>query len=267
MFSVIIPLYNKEKSIESTIQSVLDQSFQGFEIVVVNDGSTDNSIGVVEQMNVPNLRIIHQENQGVSAARNKGIKEGKNHWIAFLDGDDIWEKNHLEEMKNLIEKYPDKQFFATSFARSDGKEIKMWKPEVDDYVVPNYFTGMLRQHLVSTIVLVIHRSVFDMMKGFDPHLTIGEDLDLWGRIGKLLPLVKSNKVTALYRLDAENRTAKIPTDFKRSIFSKIDLKSEMGDDERWYYRTLIVNMMKASIRQKNWKMFFKLLKKYNFQLI
>lgn len=267
MFSVIIPLYNKEKSVQSTLQSVLAQSFQEFEIVLVNDGSTDHSIRVVEKMNIPNLRIIHQENKGVSAARNRGIKEAKNHWIAFLDADDLWGENHLEEMNYLIDKYPDKQFFATSFSRSDGKKMKIWKPEETDYVVDNYFKGMLSQHLVSTVATVIHRSIFDMIIGFDANLTVGEDLDLWARIGKLFPLVKSNTVTAMYRLDAENRTAKIPTDFKRSIFYKVDFKSKMGDDERWYYRTLIVNMMKLSIKRGNWKMFFALLKKHNFDLI
>src|SRR5690554_5521626 len=97
MFSVVIPLYNKELSISNTIQSVLDQTFQNFEIVIVNDGSTDNSVKEVEKFDDKRIRLIHQENQGVSAARNRGIKEARYEWIAFLDGDDLWEKEHLEE--------------------------------------------------------------------------------------------------------------------------------------------------------------------------
>jgi glycosyltransferase involved in cell wall biosynthesis len=84
MFSVIIPLYNKELSISNTIQSVLDQTFQNFEIVIVNDGSTDNSVKEVEKFDDKRIRLIHQENKGVSAARNRGIEEAKYEWIAFF---------------------------------------------------------------------------------------------------------------------------------------------------------------------------------------
>lgn len=77
MFSVVIPLYNKELSIKNTIESVLKQTFQDFEILVVNDGSTDNSAEIVEQIDDSRIRLIHQANQGVSAARNKGIEKAK----------------------------------------------------------------------------------------------------------------------------------------------------------------------------------------------
>ena len=113
MFSVIIPLYNKELSISNTIQSVLDQTFQNFEIVIVNDGSTDNSVKEVEKFDDKRIRLIHQENQGVSAARNRGIEEAKYEWIAFLDADDLWMENHLEEMTKLIHDYNDCKFNDT----------------------------------------------------------------------------------------------------------------------------------------------------------
>src|SRR5690554_7052561 len=96
MFSVVIPLYNKELSINNTIQSVLNQTFQDYEIVVVNDGSTDKSLEVVKQINDFRIRIINKLNGGVSSARNRGIEESKFDWIAFLDGDDLWMENHLE---------------------------------------------------------------------------------------------------------------------------------------------------------------------------
>ena len=90
MISVVIPLYNKEKQIKRTLQSVLTQTFQDFEIVIVNDGSTDNSTIEVEKIKDSRIRLIHQENAGVSAARNKGIEEAKYELIAFLDADDEW---------------------------------------------------------------------------------------------------------------------------------------------------------------------------------
>jgi len=91
MFSVVIPLYNKERSVKNTIESVLNQTFQDFEVIVVNDGSTDNSLEVVKSFNDERIRIINQKNSGVSSARNRGIKEAKYEWIAFLDADDLWE--------------------------------------------------------------------------------------------------------------------------------------------------------------------------------
>lgn len=96
MISVVIPLYNKEKQIANTLHSVLRQTFQNFEIVVVNDGSTDNSVQEVEKVNDIRIRIVHQNNAGVSAARNKGIEEARYDIIAFLDADDEWKAEYLE---------------------------------------------------------------------------------------------------------------------------------------------------------------------------
>ena len=106
MFSIVIPLYNKELSISNTIQSVLDQTFQNFEIVIVNDGSTDNSVKEVEEFDDKRIRLIHQKNQGVSAARNRGIEEAKYEWVAFLDADDLWMKEHLEEYAKVVIENP-----------------------------------------------------------------------------------------------------------------------------------------------------------------
>ena len=94
MISVVIPLYNKERYIERAVYSVLSQTFQLFEIVIVNDGSTDGSVSVIERMNNPLIRLIHQKNGGVSAARNRGIEEARFEYIAFLDADDEWKENH-----------------------------------------------------------------------------------------------------------------------------------------------------------------------------
>ncbi|HOA81558.1 MAG TPA: glycosyltransferase family 2 protein, partial [Defluviitaleaceae bacterium] len=123
MFSVVIPLYNKELSIGNTIQSVLDQTYQEFEIVVVNDGSTDNSLQIVEQINDPRIRIINKPNGGVSSARNRGIKEAKSEWIALLDGDDLWTPNYLIEMKNLINDFHNNKFFGCNFSTIENGNI------------------------------------------------------------------------------------------------------------------------------------------------
>ncbi|MFA6873908.1 MAG: glycosyltransferase family A protein, partial [Bacteroidaceae bacterium] len=115
MISVIIPLYNKERYIKRAICSVLNQSFGNFEIVVINDGSTDNSASIVESIDDTRIKLINQKNTGVSAARNKGIAESKYDFIAFLDADDEWKENHLAIIASLIEKYPLCGVFATSY--------------------------------------------------------------------------------------------------------------------------------------------------------
>lgn len=92
MFSIIIPLYNKEKFIKRALDSILNQSFQEFEIIVVNDGSKDNSEEKVKEVSDPRIKIINQVNAGVSAARNRGAEEAQYKYLAFLDADDIWDK-------------------------------------------------------------------------------------------------------------------------------------------------------------------------------
>ena len=115
MFSIIIPLYNKAHTIKQTLISVLSQTFQEFEIIIVNDGSTDNGVVVINECtNDLRLRIINQSNQGVSVARNRGIKESKYNYIAFLDGDDEWLPFFLEEIRAAIIKFPHAGAFGTS---------------------------------------------------------------------------------------------------------------------------------------------------------
>ena len=101
MISIVIPLYNKERAIINTLQSVLAQTYTDCEIIIVDDGSTDNSLNVVHkrisELENERIRVIHKKNGGVSSARNRGIKEAKGEYVALLDGDDLWEPTFLEE--------------------------------------------------------------------------------------------------------------------------------------------------------------------------
>ena len=114
MISIVIPLYNKEQTIVNTLNSVFKQTYSNFEIVIINDGSTDNSVKIINQnFDDARIRIINQKNAGVSAARNKGIEESRGEWISFLDGDDEWLPNYLEEVQKAIEKYPNNSIIIT----------------------------------------------------------------------------------------------------------------------------------------------------------
>ena len=105
--SVIIPLYNKASSIERTLRSVLGQRVLPREVIVVDDGSTDDSASIVERIDSPLVRLLRQENRGVSAARNRAMAEASGRWVALLDGDDCWEEDYLLNVEHLIAAHPD----------------------------------------------------------------------------------------------------------------------------------------------------------------
>lgn len=105
-FSVVIPLYNKEDYIETTLKSVLNQTFADFEILVINDESTDDSVAKIIKINDQKIQLYSQKNQGVSVARNLGVEKSKGKLIAFLDADDYWFPNHLEELAKLYHNFP-----------------------------------------------------------------------------------------------------------------------------------------------------------------
>lgn len=206
MFTVVIPLYNKELSIQNTIQSVLNQTCQDFEIVVINDGSTDNSAKIVESIEDHRICLIHQPNQGVSAARNRGIKEAKCEWIALLDGDDLWEINHLEEINKMMDVFPSEKVYVTSFEYSDGREMFKHPRQTTIFKIDNYFKEAIKETIICASNVIIYKSCFDEVGGFNEMLKYGEDLDLWARLAETFQIIKSSAVTTIYRVDAENRS-------------------------------------------------------------
>ena len=112
--SIVIPLYNKAHTIVKTLKTVFAQTYQYFEVIIVNDGSTDNGVQLIlEHFKDPRIRIISQENAGVSAARNRGIEEAKGDWVAFLDADDEWLPGYLNEISILISEFPHLQMLGT----------------------------------------------------------------------------------------------------------------------------------------------------------
>ena len=119
-FSVVIPLYNKEHYIEKTIRSVLDQTCTDYEVIVVDDGSKDNSLALARRFESDRVRVIPQENQGVSAARNTGILNANGEFICFLDADDEWRPDYLATIDSLTERYPESAIFVTAYAVNMG---------------------------------------------------------------------------------------------------------------------------------------------------
>ena len=208
-FSVIIPVYNKEKYLSKTIESVLQQSFIDFEIIIINDGATDSSEKIIEGFKDPRIQSIKQENQGVSAARNAGINAANANYIALLDADDIWKENYLEQINTLIEGYPKQHVFATVCTiESRGK---MYKPTYSvanlspdkSYVLP-YFASSYINTILTSSSTVVHKDVFEKIGHYNPTLRSGEDTDLWIRVGLDYKVVFLNTPLATYRFEASS---------------------------------------------------------------
>lgn len=214
--SVVIPLYNKEKAIVWTLESVVKQTFVPYEIIVVDDGSKDDSLGVVEDFNRVNrgqqkviIRLIHKENGGVSSARNRGIKEAKGKYIALLDGDDLWEPTFLEEQVRLINDFSEAAMWGVNIAFIKNGVIRKWEQGMGDGFrgyVDNYF-GTKHNDLFCSSSVVIRKEVFDKVGYFDERISSSEDLDMWYRIILKYPVVFYDKVLVYYNQDAENRVA------------------------------------------------------------
>lgn len=261
MFSIVIPLYNKELSVKNTIQSVLNQTFQNFEIVIVNDGSTDTSAAIVEDMSDSRIRLIHQKNQGVSAARNMGIAESHNKWIAFLDADDLWEINHLEEVNRMFHKFPNEKVYTTSFYFSDHRDVFKHTRQSEIFKVENYFKEALKEYLMWTSIVVIDKECVDEVGGFNIDLNHGEDLEFWARLARKYLVVKSSVITACYRIEAENRT-KLTSKVKKTHAYYFDLSLALTVDEKKYYNDIILDILYAYLRMMDFYSVLELKKKH-----
>ena len=208
MISVVIPLYNKEGQIAHTLQSVFTQTFQNFEIVIVDDGSTDNSVEEVEKFDDSRIRLIHQTNAGVSAARNRGIEEARGELIAFLDADDEWMPEYLATQYGLYQKYPECNVYACNyeFRDSEGKVtptiIRKLPFEGEDGILSNYFEVASCSHPpLWTSAVVIKKSAIQAIGGFPIGIKSGEDLLTWARLAVSGTIAYSRKSLAMFIRD------------------------------------------------------------------
>jgi glycosyltransferase involved in cell wall biosynthesis len=180
MFSVIIPYYNKEKYVERCITSVLNQTFQDFEIILVDDGSTDNGCAIIREKYGNKITLISQKNQGVSQARNKGISIARFNYIALLDADDCWHIQFLEKVKEVVDREEDVKIIGTHYSR-DIQFLLRYYPTLNYFKFVNYFKSALRNTYFTSSSVVISKTFFDNNASFNSSLKSGEDIDLWLR--------------------------------------------------------------------------------------
>ncbi|HYE37064.1 glycosyltransferase [Methylocaldum sp.] len=206
LVSIIIPVYNAVTYVRETIESALSQTYSPCEIIVVNDGSTDGSLDILNKYS-ERITIISQLNKGVSGARNRGVRESRGKYIAFLDSDDIWDKNKIERQVNILESHPDcfmtycdhriidavgnitGMSGATQFFRASGQVLK----------------AMLQgSFIISPTVTLVRRSAFEKAGGFDETLHKSEDYDLWLRLALFGPILYQLETLASYRRHDKN---------------------------------------------------------------
>lgn len=211
MFSVIIPVYNKAKYVSRTISSVLEQTFHEFELIIVNDGSTDNSMEIIEN-SLSNtkrpFKIINQRNTGVSQARNNAVPECRYEYLVFLDADDWWDRDYLKEINEQVKKFKNAAVYCSSYFIYKNRTARKAEIAVDKHFKSgylDYFNIYARTICmpVHTSCAVIKKDVFKELNGFKNNLRLGEDLDLWIRIALKYKIVLLNKPLSYYNQDVE----------------------------------------------------------------
>jgi glycosyltransferase involved in cell wall biosynthesis len=230
--SVVIPLYNKAPYIERAINSVFAQTFQDFEIIVVDDGSTDGGADLVKKHEDSRICVIQQENAGVSAARNRGITEAKGELIAFLDADDEWKPEFLEILLNLRRKYPEAGLYATGYEIQkitgviEKPKFKAIPSKPWEGILPNYFRAAVSgKSPVWTSAVGVPKYVFNETGGFLIGEHFGEDVDMWGRIALKYPIAFSWKTGAIYHWESSGRACNVNVLIEDSPFIRTAKKA------------------------------------------
>lgn len=201
-FSVVISVFNKENYIAETLKSVLAQTFTDFEVVILNDGSTDNSEAEILKFKDPRIRYFSKENQGASAGRNFTIQQAEANYIALMDADDYWYPFYLEEQNRLLTEFPNESVFATATEikrnRKTFKNSYSTQTFGKDSILVDYFQASQLDSVLLSISTVLKKTIFENVGWYDPKIKSGEDTDLYVRIGLKYKVVFSPKVCATY---------------------------------------------------------------------
>ena len=211
IFSVIVPLYNKEREVEATLRSVLAQTYAPLEIVVVDDGSTDGSRKVVENLDSPLVRLITQPNAGECAARNRAMGEARGEWFALLDADDRWKPEFLEEVATMIEQFPDCGIYSTAFDIVSPTGRVRGNCPTERGVVENFWRESMTRYVTIPSATVLSRKVVEELGGFPEGMKMGGDQWMWIKVVSHYGVCFSPRALCEYSMVASNRSSAIYT--------------------------------------------------------
>lgn len=261
-FSVIIPLYNKEAYIQQTIDSILNQSFTDFELIIVDDASTDDSLVLAKKYTSEKIIFIeHAKNKGLAAARNTGIKQASSSYITFLDADDYWKPNFLKTIHELIVSYTEARIFATNYEEDwNGKRLV---PKNGSTNLPKDYSGYIDffnlnrgQGIYCHGSVCFHRELFEKIGLYNEQIEFSEDIDFNIRANFHFKLAYNTKREMVYAMKISNQITRssilnksIPDyslyanwekhsisfkkylDFERYVLAK---KLKKSNDTRWH---------------------------------
>jgi glycosyltransferase involved in cell wall biosynthesis len=215
MVSVIMPAYNSEKTITESIKSVLCQTYKFWELIIINDGSTDNTENLIKSFNDNRIIYIYQNNKGVSAARNLGLTLSTGSYIGFLDSDDIWESNKLEIQINYFKNNNEISMIHTDFMTfKDSIDHCKYKKYIEPYNnINTYFYRLLINDIIVTSSVILKKEVYDKVGLFDNSFYGVEDWDYWIRVSKNFNISYIDNCLTYYR---ENE-AGISKNLKRQL--------------------------------------------------
>ena len=208
-FSVIIPLYNKRSEIRRAIQSALSQSYAPFEIIVVDDGSTDGSADEVESIQSDIVRLIRQQNAGETAARNRGMSEASGDWFALLDADDEWKNGFLAETAAMIDEYPDCGIYCTGFDIVASDRIVAGNTPQTRGIVKNYFQQSMKGFVATASSSVLNPHAVSEVGGFPEGMRLGGDQYMWTKLAERFKVCFSPSRQVAVYTTANNRSVSI----------------------------------------------------------
>ena len=210
--SVIIPLYNKASYIGRAIESVLSQTFQNFEIIVVGGKSSDGSEEIVQKYTDSRIHLIKESGTGVSAARNQGVDVAKSETVAFLDADDEWKQKHLETILELKNDFPNAGLYATGYkmVERDSDTSRTYLPEKGPRLLKSYFSERvdagIRNQFIMTSAVAVDKHIFQSIGGFNTSLAYAEDIDIYERISVVTKIAYSPDISVKYNYDIPDNT-------------------------------------------------------------
>lgn len=271
-FSIVVPLYNKANSIIRTLNSILSQSHQLFEIIVVNDGSTDDGERRVKNIDDPRITLINQDNQGVSAARNHGVRASRAEYVVFFDADDLMGKHYLKHIVELIESFPNIGAYGTRYQYSKNNCVtasRIHGLKGSPLKINNYFYTASKGDLpIVASGVCISRKVLDDVGVFPLGQVQGEDQDLWSRIGLKYSIAVHPSCDITYVLDAENRVSvssipKQELQYSKNLQKLVeegDIPDAMTNDVKRYIAGHLLHLVKLNINSQQYQWATKLLK-------
>jgi GT2 family glycosyltransferase len=234
--SVVIPLYNKKDHVERCVRSVLGQTYQNFEIIVVNDGSTDGGETVVSGIADSRVRLIDQANAGVSVARNRGVASAQSDWIFFLDADDEWQAPLIQDLLDLQARSPEAGVLAcpTEKVYSDGRRTTIELVDADFRAGSEYIDNFLATFVrlgespFSNSSFAVRRKEFLAVGGYAPGVKLTEDSQLWVRLALDSRIAMTRKAQAQYYVEVEGNTRSAGQQDKFAVITALEQAMASG---------------------------------------